>query len=201
MSRYETSSGKRPCVVYSFGVQYESSFEENLLRRTSCEVFGIDFSVVEFGEQLSSLTSEQKSRAHFRQVGIAGKTDRLHDPPFFSIQDLMKANGHEYIDILKMDIEGYEFESMASLIQEFRDGPIPIGQFMVEIHLDASLSGDQVDFPYFLDWWEKLEAGGLRPVWTEPNLLYVTLNVQKDNVMPRFAEVSTYRGATIDRVC
>lgn len=184
MSRYETASRKRPCVAYSFGVQNESSYEEALLQRTKCEVFGIDFSVSEFGPQLKALGREENSRAHFLQAGISGKSDLAASPPYYNIQDLMESNGHEYIDILKMDIEGFEFDSMDSLTRLFdRKGePLPIGQLQVEIHIETHIDG----LTSMMKWWEKLEAGGLRPVWTEPNLLQVTLGL--DDGMPRYAE-------------
>jgi hypothetical protein len=40
----------------------------------------------------------------------------------------------------------------------------------MEIHLwDKS-------FESFLGWWEMLEEAGLRPFWTEPNLVYLIYN-------------------------
>ena len=80
-------------MIYSFGVRDESSFENEMLSRTQCDVFAYDFSVVDFGEQLEP---ENRHRAHFMQAGI-GKTDTAADPPFYSIVDLMKMNGHQYM--------------------------------------------------------------------------------------------------------
>ena len=94
MSRLEAISKVRPCVIYSFGVQYESSFENEMLSRTDCEVWAYDFSVVKFGDQLET---GNRDRAHFTQAGIAGKTDKARNPPFYSIADLMEINGHEYM--------------------------------------------------------------------------------------------------------
>ena len=94
MSRYEESSRKQSCIIYSFGVQEESSFEDEMLSRTQCEVFAYDFSVVDFGKQLKS---SNRGRAHFMQAGIAGKTDTEKIPPFYSIADLMNMNKHEYM--------------------------------------------------------------------------------------------------------
>ena len=180
MSRYEALPKRRPCVIYSFGIQFESSFEEGFLERTHCEIWGYDSSVSNFGEQLTDPGA--KSRAHFTQAGISGKTDSKADPPFYSIQDLMALNGHDHIDVLKMDIEGSEFESMASLLKFFGREEVPVGQFMVEIHLeDGKISTDE-----FLNWWEDLESVGFRAVWTEPNLLVTTLPFWDG--MPRFAE-------------
>lgn len=180
MSKYETLPMGRECVIYSFGIQFESSFEEGFLERTGCEIWGYDYSVSEFGQQLKG--AERKSRAHFTQAGIGGTTDESEDPPFYSIQDLMDMNGHDRVDVLKMDIEGAEFETMASLVKFFGRGEVPVGQFMVEIHLeDGKITTDE-----FLSWWEDLEEVGFRAVWTEPNLLVTTLPFWDG--MPRFAE-------------
>ncbi len=94
MSRYIPGSKERKCVVYSFGVRDESSFENELLSRTDCELWAYDFSVVDFGVQLEP---GNRARAHFMQAGIAGATDTAKDPPFYSIADLMKMNGHDYM--------------------------------------------------------------------------------------------------------
>lgn len=94
LSRIVESSRAKPCVIYSFGVRDESSFENEILSRTNCEVWAYDFSVVDFGVQLEPAN---RDRASFMQAGIAGKTDTARDPPFYSIRDLMKMNGHEYM--------------------------------------------------------------------------------------------------------
>ena len=97
LSRY-VMAGRRgqPCVVYSFGVRDESTFENELLSRTDCEVWAYDFSVVDFGKQMEP---QNRDRAHFTQAGIAGKTNTTTDPPFYSIADLMEMNGHEYMSV------------------------------------------------------------------------------------------------------
>ncbi len=94
MSRIEAMSQTRPCIIYSFGVQNESSFENEMLTRTKCEVWAYDFSVVDFGKQVEA---SNRDRAHFLQAGISGKTDKARNPPFYSISDLMKLNGHDYL--------------------------------------------------------------------------------------------------------
>ena len=71
--------------------------------------------------------------------------------------------GHNHIDILKIDIEGWEFETMTTLLQPYIASakPLPFSQLQLEIHI-----WDKT-FAYFLKWWESLEAAGLRPFWTE----------------------------------
>ncbi|KFY30131.1 hypothetical protein V493_02114 [Pseudogymnoascus sp. VKM F-4281 (FW-2241)] len=157
--------------------------EDETIERTHCEIWAYDFSVTNFGKQLRK---EHRARAHFTQAGISGVTNTTARPPFYTIQDLMKKNGHDYIDILKMDIEYAEFASLSSLDRQFpeEDGfDLPIGQLMVELHL---FGYEKMTGYNFLKWWESLEARGLRPVWTEPNLLYTTMNIEKGD--PRLAE-------------
>lgn len=170
LSRQQPKGRQPGCVIYSFGIQTESSFEEELLKRTpNCEIWGYDFSVTKFGPQLHQI--EAAGRAHFTQAGIAGTSDAVRDPPFYSIQDIMALNGHDHIDVMKMDIEGYEFESMTSLIKFFLDQgmEVPVAQFLVEIHLDPG----RIDTDAFLAWWELLESAGFRPVWTEVRYLII----------------------------
>jgi hypothetical protein len=108
-----------------------------------------------------------------------------------------------------MDIEFFEFDAMDGMMRDFpveAGYELPVGQFMVEIHLMPG----RMDAPGFVQWyvkpvqlaliyllgsdnkssctrWERLEARGLRPAWTEPNLLAVTVNYT-GNKDPNMAE-------------
>ncbi|QRW04843.1 methyltransferase domain protein [Ceratobasidium sp. AG-Ba] len=101
-------------------------------------------------------------------LGDGGKwvcgLSRLVDKP----NCVVYSAGHTFIDILKVDIEGSEFDTLTSMIKYFKERgrPLPFGQLQLEIH------ADKITFAQFLKWWEDLEEAGLRPFWTEPNLLY-----------------------------
>jgi hypothetical protein len=85
-----------------------------------------------------------------------------------------------------MDIEFAEFEAMDGLSRDFpadKGYELPIGQLMIEIHLFKG----RMDSKKYLDWWERLEVRGLRPAWTEPNLIAVTMNANGDKD-PNMAE-------------
>ena len=71
-----------------------SQIEDETIARTHCEVWAYDFTVTDFGKQLSA---EHKLRAHFTTAGISGTTNTSSNPPFYTIQDLMKLNGHDYM--------------------------------------------------------------------------------------------------------
>ncbi|PSN58603.1 hypothetical protein BS50DRAFT_580615 [Corynespora cassiicola Philippines] len=188
MSRYETESpgpssnvnSARPLIVYSFGIGNDSSFETSLLQRTNALVWGYDHSVDTWAEEIPP---HQASRAQFKKASIGRVTNLAKDPPQFTIQDLMKSNNHSYIDLVKMDIEGAEFDAMSSLVSfvlgEQREGAnatIPIGQLLVEIHLwTAPFDEDDGELivpkniSSWIQWWSNIEELGLRPVNNEDN--------------------------------
>lgn len=166
---------KPDCVVYSFGINYESSFEAEILRNTRhCQIWGYDFSVKSFGPEIPS---ESLRRTHFRAYGLSGEDKHGPDDeiPMYTLESLMKMNGHDFIDILKIDIESWEFSTLTTLIKPYITSgkPLPFGQLQLEIHLWRK------SFDEILEWWEMLEEAGLRPFWTEPNLVY--LNYNKDS--------------------
>lgn len=188
MTRYEANKD-RPCVVYSFGVNDDSSFENALLGRTNCEIWGYDYTVDAWGNQLHE---SYRPRTHFLRVGISGVTNETRTPPFYSVKDLMRQNGHEYIDIMKMDIEGSEFDALTALLAAYFDADVelPVGQLLVEIHMREPKEDDMFTLPRNVDewvgFWQGLEAKGLRIFGVEPNMLG---NVRHGR--PLFAEVWT----------
>ncbi|KAH8813738.1 methyltransferase domain-containing protein [Flagelloscypha sp. PMI_526] len=162
----ERAMSRDECVVYSMGVEFQSSFEETILSQfPNCQVFGFDFSVPSWGPQL--LNNETLlQRAHFNQYKISGIDNHEANPKEYSMQGIMNEKGHTFVDILKMDIEGAEFKTLAALIASFEGQPLPFGQLQVEIHFGSS---GYKTIPEFAEWWKILEDAGLRAFWTEPN--------------------------------
>lgn len=161
---FERVIHQHDCIVYSSGVAQESSFEKVILEKSAtCKIYGYDFSVENWGPQIRD-RPEFKSRISFKPWKLAPKVSASATPPEYSLQGLMKHNGHKFIDILKLDIEGSEFDVLDSLFEEYKGRPLPFGQLQLEIH------AGQISFADFLHFWERLEEAGLRPFWTEPNL-------------------------------
>ncbi|KZT04288.1 uncharacterized protein LAESUDRAFT_303245 [Laetiporus sulphureus 93-53] len=184
------------CVVYSFGVNNESSFEAALLRAVpGCQVWGYDFSVRAFGPEIEQ-DEELRARAHFAPWALGPQDGVWADgTQVWSLASLMQMNGHEFIDVLKIDIEGAEFAALSTFIDHVTranasalpppprhpHGPpppppqpvLPIGQLQIELH--ARPDSGYHTFARFNSWWESLEAAGLRPFFAEPNLVYVNL--------------------------
>ncbi len=201
MSRYERESpgpslaanGAPELIVYSFGISGDSSFEAALLERTNARIWGYDFSVNGWAKDISD--EQAKTRMRFQKVAIGKETDETSNPAVWSIQDLMKANGHSYIDLIKMDIEGAEFDSIssfiASVVASQSDGgeinaTLPVGQLLVELHFMKAPPGLTIprDLDSWMKWFTEMEKVGLRPVNNEDNWIG-----DVGSGKPRFMEV------------
>lgn len=159
-------------------MNYETSFEAEVLERTRyCEVWGYDYRSNSFGN------IKRDHRARFHPWGLANID--AHGPDdehkLYTLKTLLDMNStsssqtyphdgnqislteHRHIDLLKIDIEGWEFEVLTQILQPYiaSGEPVPFGQLLIEIH-----SWDK-KFEEFLTWWEMLESAGLRPVMSE----------------------------------
>lgn len=128
----------------------------------------------QFGPEIE-LDSDLKRRSHFFSYALGPKDafSPIDEPKMYTLRTLMERNGHDFIDVLKIDIEGNEYDSLEVFIDSFHGEPLPFGQLQLEVHVYGG--SEWQDFPRFLKWWEKLEEAGLRPFFSEPNLVYVNL--------------------------
>ncbi|KAH9021687.1 hypothetical protein EDB83DRAFT_2431078, partial [Lactarius deliciosus] len=130
----ERIAKQEKCVIYSFGINGKSSFEAALLERAQgCEVWGYDFTM-----------------------------DPEDSLKYCTLDAFMKLNGHTFIDLLKNDVEGPEFDTLTAflathkLLSPFSNTTLPIGQLQIELHA----WDDYGKFDLFHDWWA---ARGGRP--------------------------------------
>ncbi|KAH9025475.1 hypothetical protein EDB84DRAFT_398331 [Lactarius hengduanensis] len=160
------SNKTNKCVIYSFGINGESSFESTLLKRAP----GCDYSVNSWGPEITS-NPELRDRAHFKPFALGGTNnhDDHDDLKYWTLDSLMDLNGLTFINALKIDIEGGELDTLTAFLSAHAaaEGDVlPVGQLQLEIH---AREGHE-NFGYFACWW-----AGLRPFWTEPNLVYINL--------------------------
>jgi len=168
----ERVAKQNKCVIYSFGVNGESSFEASLLERApGCEVWGFDFSVGGWGPEITNHT-ELRDRSHFQAWALGGSDIHGENDAikFWTLDSLMGHFGHTFIDIMKIDVEAAEFDALTTFVNGHLNGDLPIGQLQLEIHVDWN----RASLDWFRPWWESLEAAGLRPFSLEPNLIHVT---------------------------
>ncbi|KAJ7737887.1 methyltransferase domain-containing protein [Mycena maculata] len=169
----ERATHQTNCIIYSMGVERQSSFEQEVLRQSEkCQVYGFDFSVSQWGPELRADTAVN-SRAHFYPWKIGGVDNHGANPKEYSLQGIMKEFGHDFIDIWKIDIEGSEFPALTAVIESFKGEPLPFGQMQIEIHVGGGYTTEMDTVGAMDKWWTMLEDAGLRPFWTELNLLDV----------------------------
>ncbi len=177
---------QRPgCVVYSFGSDGDTSFEEAILNRTACAVFTFDPTLAP-GVQARV---EAVPGIEFAAVGlgavdgdaaIGGRT-----LPVRTLATHMRERGHTWVDLLKIDVEGAEWEVLESLVAGTGGGgPLPVGQAQVEFHVGWGDHGPQEA----IDLLEALDDAGMRVFHVEENAVCDTCAGQFEEVA--FANVA-----------
>ncbi len=135
-------------VVYSGGVGQDISFELELVRRFDVQVVLFDPSD-EGQRTIASLRSRSEMEGiEYEELGLAGKSGSHECAPAgvedgfgvrvgvglaiecTTIEEEMRARGHLGIDLLKLDIEGFEYEVLENCLSQ----RIPIRQLCVEFH-------------------------------------------------------------------
>lgn len=143
-------------VVYSLGVGEDTAFDCELIGNHGAQVFAFDptpntaawisrqtlpeafhfypWAVTGADGVLTLYPRSKKdgsqSKDMFTMVPEAGAEDSGVDVPAYCLRSLMIKLGHERIDLLKIDIEGAEYEVLASLLDS---GDRPV-QILVEFH-------------------------------------------------------------------
>jgi len=128
------------CVVYSFGINYQWTFDDFMYKQ-GCEVRSFDPSM--------SYKAKRAEHHYFEAVGIGnisgahiGKSTLyqtrkkkqtlyhgMKNYPVETLEHIMSRLGHTYIDVLRMDVEGAEWDVLSSLPFE------KIGQLGLEVHM------------------------------------------------------------------
>ncbi|MCE9608908.1 MAG: FkbM family methyltransferase [Chthoniobacter sp.] len=137
-------------VVYSAGVGDDISFEKQLVQEYGCEVILLDPSPT--GVQTMSHPDNQHPKLKFEQAGLSDRdgtitlgvpddptgdsyfmtssSERILTVPCWSLPTIMRNHGHSSIDLLKMDIEGFEYGVLTQICQS----GIAVRQICVEFH-------------------------------------------------------------------
>lgn len=144
---------KSKSTVYSFGIGEDVSFDLEVIKRHGCTVFGFDptpksikwvndrnlqeqfvfkpygigketgivtFYLPENDEYVSGSLNENKNISTSKSISV----------PVKSFHDIISELGHEKIDVLKMDIEGAEYEILPILLSQKTE----ITQILIEVH-------------------------------------------------------------------
>lgn len=121
----------KACVVYSFGISNEWSFDDAIEQVYGCEIYAFDPSMKGAEEKY-----DRSQHIHFYKIGLGDQN--MTSPKGWKLQTLgtiRKMLGHEkrVIDYLKIDIEEAEWNVLAEMI-ETREFDL-VKQIGLEIHL------------------------------------------------------------------
>lgn len=141
-------------VVYSFGVGRDLSFDLSLVRRFGCTVHCFDptpaaaawirtqtlpreivfheIGLAHYDGLLAFHPPRKKTSAHFTPVKRyrAGTGADTVEAPVRRLATIARSLGHEAIDLLKIDIEGGEYESLRDMVE----AGVPARQLLIEFH-------------------------------------------------------------------
>jgi FkbM family methyltransferase len=144
----------RDTVVYSFGIGEDISFDRAVIANHNCPVFGFDPTPKSI-QWVKSL-EDRPEQFRFLNYGVGAKSEEVtfylpKNPEHVSgsmiqqdnvttkdaisvqirsLNDITKELGHNRIDVVKMDIEGAEYDVLDDILKT----KIPIGQILVEFH-------------------------------------------------------------------
>ena len=139
-------------IVYSLGSNRQQDFEEGIRDiRPDSQMFVYELFA-------KNLPDEKLPNTSYFAIGLGYPKSENND--FKSLAQMMKDHQHTYIDVLKMDIEGYEWE----FIKMESDILPRIGQILFEVHLSR-------EHPSVLPMVEVFEKAGLRMYHRELNKL------------------------------
>jgi hypothetical protein len=134
----EVAPDRKNCLVYSFGINNEWSFDEQM-EKYGCQVFAFDPS-------MSMYQHDHTPGIHFYNWGLGNRDEVTVDQNWTlrslsSIYNNLTArHGRKIIDYLKIDIEFAEWVALPEIIQS---GMLSkVRQLGIEIHLDNTKSID-----------------------------------------------------------
>ncbi|XP_064602533.1 probable methyltransferase-like protein 24 isoform X2 [Liolophura sinensis] len=123
---------KHNCLVYSFGIAFDFSFDDMIARHYGCEVHAFDPS-------MGVSTTKRSENVTFYDLGVYGANVNqmkvIH--PGWSLKTLKQIrqdlqHTERPIDVLKMDIESSEWSTLTTAIA---DGSLNnVRQFLIELH-------------------------------------------------------------------
>jgi len=140
-------------VVYSFGIGEDISFDRMMIEQHHCQLFAFDPTP----KSIQWVNNQQLPEGfHFQEYGLASETGMAEfnlpandqyvsgslvshqkvdatkkvSVPMKSFVDIVNELNHNKIDVLKMDIEGSEFD----VIETILNSDVIIDQFLIEFH-------------------------------------------------------------------
>jgi len=131
-----SNSRHQKCLVMSLGSDGDFTFEEALVQSTDCWVRTFDCTGAERGMDFQSM-KPRTERIKFYDLCIAKLNYEKDKKRFVTASELLNG-APERVSLLKMDIEGYEFEVISELLLQTATERLPL-QIAVEVHYGSQM--------------------------------------------------------------
>uniref|UniRef100_A0A2C9JWP8 Methyltransferase domain-containing protein n=1 Tax=Biomphalaria glabrata TaxID=6526 RepID=A0A2C9JWP8_BIOGL len=178
---------REPCIIYSFGINYDFSFDEAAAALYGCHVFSFDPSMNLVKDQF-----DRSPKVHFSSLGLSGQSFINKDNwTMLTLKEIRRRLGHKSssIDVIKMDVEGSEWQALPEMIQS---GELPgnVKQVLLEYHLGSTLKSVRLAELKVV---KNLERIGFKKFYVHKNPFCRTIDTEMPSPLTNCYEVSYLR--------
>lgn len=99
------------CVVFSLGSNNQWGFEEAMVSATKCRIHTFDCTVE------GRIPSHVTDRVTFHKLCLGPPSKTTPEAKFVTFQQMLEIAGVRHVTLLKMDIEGFEFEALQEMLR------------------------------------------------------------------------------------
>ena len=137
-------------IVYSVGIGEDISFDISVIKKYNCKLYGFDptprvqtflkkenphanfiFAPIGLSDTDGTLIFyTPENDAHISHKAYASKNSNAVEVKCQKLSSMMRDLGHNHIDLLKIDIEGFEYQVLENIFQE----DVTIRQLLVEFY-------------------------------------------------------------------
>lgn len=112
----------KKCVIYSYGISVDTTFENEIFQKTKCAIHAFDPTIGSLPEHLRKDVFTGRSANNiditFHKHALTTRSGTTSQFSYAeTIFDTMHRLGHDFIDILKIDVEGSEWNVFDDLIK------------------------------------------------------------------------------------
>lgn len=161
------------CTVYDFGIANEWAFSDSMATQHGCTVHSFDPS----NGHLKQHYAHNQANVNFHFLGLSGGEDAPAAATWNDTSDLgygaviaplqrldriMAKLGHSTVDVLKIDCEGCEWESLAGVAQAAPEALSCVHVLLIELHFAKRFGGSNISLANAAATSEHLRSNGWR---------------------------------------